>query len=370
MIQAAIQALAMSFLRRVISMANVYSGAYSLPRCSAEQNICSLMGGVTRSRHTRINDGNPMPERFQPDSLVASLRPLAAAAMAMPHEQAYRAFYGLDRICAEQTRLGYFDVAGYRIAAQVWWPQAPKATLLLLHGYYDHSGLYGHVIEWALGMDYAVLAIDLPGHGLSSGARACIGEFAEYQAVLKAALAQAAELELPQPWHLCGQSTGGAIVIDYLLTGQPGAEIGEAILLSPLVRPRAWMWSKLSYRLLKPFVRKINRRFTENSHDAAFIDFVHHHDPLQPSCLPTAWVGALTRWVAHIEAAPRSNRSPLVIQGESDMTVDWVHNLAVLQGKFAAPQILRLPEARHHMANESLVFREQYFAFLSQRMPA
>ena len=224
------------------------------------------------------------------------------------------------------------------------------------------------VIDWALAMGFAVLAFDLPGHGLSSGVRASIGDFAEYQTVLRAVLAEAAVLDLPQPWHLCGQSTGGAIIIDYLLTGEPLAQIGQTILLAPLVRPRAWGWSKLSYRVMRHVVSEIPRRFSVNSSDAAFIDFVHHHDPLQPRNLPTAWVGALSRWVPHIEAAPRSKRSPLIIQGEADMTVAWRHNLKVLADKFTTPQILRLPEAGHHLANEAPALRQRYFDWLSQRL--
>ncbi len=309
-----------------------------------------------------------MPAPFQPESLIASLRPLAAAVALSPAEQAYRQFYGFSDAWAAHSRMGTIQAAGYQVAVQVWWPAQPRATLVLLHGYYDHVGLYRHVIEWALGMGFAVLSFDLPGHGLSSGARASIGDFAEYQVVLQAVLAEAAALELPQPWHLCGQSTGGAILIDYLLNGAPGAEIGETILLAPLVRPRAWGWSQFSYRIMKRFVSEIPRRFSVNSSDAAFIDFVHHQDPLQPRNLPTAWVGALSQWVPRIEAAPRSARSPLIIQGEADLTVAWRHNLKVLQDKFAAPQILRLAEARHHLANESVELRQRYFEFLSQRL--
>lgn len=309
-----------------------------------------------------------MPEPFQPENLLASLRPLAAAVPLSPAEQAYRQFYGFSDGLAQHSRMGTIQAAGYQIAVQAWWPEQPRATLVLLHGYYDHVGLYRHVIEWALGMGFAVLSFDLPGHGLSSGARASIGDFAEYQAVLQAVLVEAAALELPQPWHLCGQSTGGAILIDYLLSGTPGPEIAETILLAPLVRPRAWGWSQFSYRIMKRFVSAIPRRFSVNSSDAAFIDFVHHQDPLQPRNLPTAWVGALSQWVPRIEAAPRSARSPLIIQGEADMTVAWQHNLEVLQSKFAAPQILRLAEARHHLANESVELRQRYFEFLSQRL--
>ena len=50
---------------------------------------------------------------------------------------------------------------------QLWAPAEPQGTLLLLHGYYDHMGLYRHVVDWALSMNFAVLACDLPGHGLS-----------------------------------------------------------------------------------------------------------------------------------------------------------------------------------------------------------
>lgn len=309
-----------------------------------------------------------MPEPFQPENLLATLRPLAAATPLSADHLAYRDFYGFGDLQAGHSRLGVIDVGGYRIALQAWWPQTPRATLVLLHGYYDHSALYRHVIEWALGLGFAVLTFDLPGHGLSSGARASIDDFAEYQLVLQAVLAEAAALDLPQPWHLFGQSTGGAILIDYLLTGRPRPEIGETILLAPLVRPRAWAWSQLSYRLLKPFVSEIPRRFSENSNDAEFIDFIQNRDPLQPRNLPTAWVGALSRWVPRIERAPASPRSPLIVQGEADMTVDWPHNLALLQEKFAEPRILRLPEARHHLANETPTLRQRYFEFLRQHL--
>lgn len=312
-----------------------------------------------------------MPDAFQPDQLRSLLRPLAAAAPDLQLAGLYRAFYGLDfsaRIPGVQTRLGVMQVESYTLATQAWWPAQPRATLVLLHGYYDHMGLYRHVIEWALGLGLAVIACDLPGHGLSSGARASILDFAEYQATLRGLLAEAQALDLPQPWHLAGQSTGGAIILDYLLTGAPEACIGETLLFAPLVRPRAWGWSKFSYRMLKPFVESIPRRFSVNSSDAEFIDFVHHHDPLQPQNLPTAWVGALSRWVPHIEAAPRSSRCPLVIQGDGDMTVDWRHNLRVLDDKFAQPEVLMLEGAGHHLVNEAPAYRERYFAFLRERL--
>lgn len=311
-----------------------------------------------------------LPEPFQPERLRAALRPLIAAATLPAEAQAYQRYYGLDlpQHSAVQRRLGRFHCAGLELVAQLWLPPQPQATLILLHGYYDHTGLYRHVIDWALGLNLAVLTCDLPGHGLSAGARASIDDFATYQQTLQALFAEAASLDLPQPWHLCGQSTGGAILLDYLLLGEPRPEPGATILLAPLVRPRAWGLSKLSYHLLGPFKAEIPRRFSENSTDAEFLDFLQHRDPLQPRTLPTAWVGALARWIPRIEKAPRSVQQPLVVQGEDDMTVDWRHNLQVLQDKFNRPEILRLPGARHHLVNEREALRRQYFAFLSERL--
>ncbi|MEB0043241.1 MULTISPECIES: alpha/beta hydrolase [unclassified Pseudomonas] len=314
-----------------------------------------------------------MPVTFDPDVLRSSLLPLRAGQPLSDEGRAYQHFYGLatrESQAPVRSWLGRFDVAGYEVVSQVWIPERPIATLFLVHGFYDHVGLYRHVIDWALGRGFAVIGCDLPGHGLSSGVRASIDDFDEYQVVLDALFDEASSLQLPQPWHLCGQSTGGAIVIDHLLIhGVTSPAQGRSILLAPLVRPRGWNLSKLSYSLFSPFVKGIERRFSENTNDPDFLPFLLA-DPLQPRRLPTAWVGALAKWIKRIEAAPRSSRSPLIVQGDADMTVDWVHNLEVLNDKFAKPQIFMLGEARHHLANELPVLREKYFAFLDEQFDA
>ena len=307
-----------------------------------------------------------MPSPFHLDLLRTSLDALAVRQPLSAQALDYQRFYGLD--LTAHSWLGGFSVAGFDLVGQVWLPQEPVATLFLLHGYYDHMGLYRHVIAWALQQGFAVIGCDLPGHGLSSGERASIADFAIYQQVLDALFEQARRLDLPRPWHLCGQSTGGAIVVDHLLhCGEQSPADGQVILLAPLVRPRAWHWSKLSYRVLRHFVDGIERRFSANTNDPAFLAFLEA-DPLQPRRLPTAWVGALMAWIKRIEAAPHSRRRPLIVQGEADGTVDWPYNLRVLKEKFAEPQILLLPEARHHLANELPDIRQRYFTFLDQRL--
>jgi alpha-beta hydrolase superfamily lysophospholipase len=307
-----------------------------------------------------------MPTTFHPDSLRNSLQALAAQQPLSTEACAYQRFYQLD--LPVHSWLGRFRAAGFDIVAQVWTPPQPVATLFLMHGFYDHMGLYRHALQWALSQGFAVISCDLPGHGLSSGERASIADFCDYQTVLDALFAEAAGLQLPKPWHLLGQSTGGAIIVDHLLhRGAQSPAQGQVMLMAPLVRPWAWGWSKLSYRLLNPFVNGIARRFSENTNDPAFMPFLVA-DPLQPRRLPTAWVGALVQWVRRIERAPGSMREVLIVQGENDTTVDWRYNLSVLRAKFASVQVLQVPGARHHLVNELPEIRARCFGFFQQHL--
>ena len=247
-----------------------------------------------------------MPAPFSPDTLRASLQPLAAEGPISSEGLAYQRFYGLDfphRATPVKRQLGRYSAAGYDLVSQVWWPEAaPVGTLFVIHGFYDHMGLYRHLIEWGLNRGFAVIACDLPGHGLSSGERASIGDFYQYQEALQGLFIEAQSLSLPQPWHLCGQSTGAAIVLDHVLRqGDSSPAQGQAILMAPLVRPKDWHWSKFSYYLLRPFVKGIARRFSENTNNPDFMPFLQA-DPLQPLRLPTAWVGALARWIRALKA--------------------------------------------------------------------
>lgn len=313
---------------------------------------------------------NPDPANYTAWT-ASSLQPLIEPAFSEPHwVQHWREYYRLDLSASGpgvEQRLGRLSAAGYQLAVQLYRPlSGVQGTCIVLHGYYDHMGLYGHLYAWAVQQGFAVLTCDLPGHGLSSGARASINSFAEYQQVLQALLAQAMRLHLPRPVHLIGQSTGAAIGLDLALHDWP-ALMGRLVMLAPLVRPRAWQQAWLLYQGLRPFVRKIRRRRSQNSGDAEFLSFLQQ-DPLQPGELPTAWVGALSRWIPRIEQAAPVGVTPLIIQGDADRTVDWQHNLQVLQDKFAEPRICLLEGAQHHLVNELETYRQQGFDFIAAHL--
>lgn len=300
---------------------------------------------------------------FSPEAAREALPPLHWKNPQPPTGEllAYARFYGInfgETMEAVQHAIGHFRAARHDIAAHIWRPERPAGTVLICHGYFDHVGLYKHIIGYLLELGYAVVAYDLPGHGLSSGAPVTINTFRTYRRVLKRCLKEM-DGRLPQPWHLVAQSTGGAIAMDLLLYSKGEASpFDQVVLLAPLVRPAKWWYVRLLHTLISPFMRYVKRVFSANSGDPEFLDFIEFRDPLQYRQISSRWVGALRRWVGRFRRATPADVSPVVIQGDQDETVDWRHNLKVIGKKFASPEVHILKGARHHLANESESYRE------------
>ena len=102
-------------------------------------------------------------------------------------------------------------------------------------------------------------------------------------------------------WHLLGQSNGGAIALIICCIRSRSAT-RRTILLAPLVRPRAWLRSRISYELVRRFVQQIPRTFSENSSDPGFRV---RADPGPAAAGHPAHrlAGALSRWIPRIERA-------------------------------------------------------------------
>lgn len=257
--------------------------------------------------------------------------------------------------------MGTVATTGYRIAAHCWRHPAAQGTAFVVHGYFDHVGLYGHLIRHLLGRGLNVVAFDLPGHGLSDGERVTIASFDHYAEVFEAVLDAAAGL--PRPWHGVGQSTGGAIVLHHLLRAAEHPFVGVA-LLAPLVHPRHWRINRLIYLASRWWRRQIPREFVANSGDPEFLDFIANHDPLQARHLPLEWIGAMKRWAEKLHELPPSPRAVSVIQGDADTTLDWRYNLRLLRRKLPNGCFHLLPGARHHLVNETESLRARAFAAL------
>lgn len=253
----------------------------------------------------------------------------------------------------------------FELWTQVWAPPAPRGTIFVVHGYFDHLGLYGHLLERLLAQNWQVVMWDLPGHGLSSGARATIDDFTDYVKCFNHIERQIADLSLaPGPWLAIGQSTGASIVATDALARGEQAPWQGLVLLAPLVRPWGWNQSRWLHRIASPFVDTIPRKYRANTTNLDFADFLRLHDPLQDDHLALTWVTAMRRWMPTLLKRPPSELPVLILQGEQDLTVDWSWNLKALRRKFPQAQVVRHPEARHHLVNEAEPIRRALFAAL------
>jgi alpha-beta hydrolase superfamily lysophospholipase len=313
------------------------------------------------------------------DELLHALKPLnwQQQPEISPAQQRYVHYYNIDfshRFDGLKHHIGSFSAAGYQLTAQVFLQENAKGTAILMHGYYDHVGIYGSLIEFCLQQGWNVFAFDLPGHGLSNGDRAAISDFSEYDQVFIAALEQVQKLQRHTaseslPLHVFGQSTGGAIIINYLLTRniqQQSSPFASINLLAPLVRPCSWTSAKIAHTLLSPFMKQIKRNFAMNSNDIEFLRFIAEKDPLQPLALSVRWVGALKKWVRMIEECEPSDLAINIVQGDQDETVEWRHNMPVLLEKFPQRKLLMIEGGRHHVVNEEITKRQQIYQWLKQ----
>src|SRR2546421_9771814 len=119
---------------------------------------------------------------------------------------------------------------------------APRAAVLVLHGWFDHAGRWRETGERLCGAGYSAYLLDLRGHGRSGGRRGHLSRFSQLLGDLQA-FRRVVRLRTERPQLLLGTSFGGLVAIRYLET-QPSDPIAGAVVVSPWIglafSPLAW----------------------------------------------------------------------------------------------------------------------------------
>ncbi len=273
---------------------------------------------------------------------------------------AYRRFFDLD--LGQAFR--WFEHDGQRLAVQRFEPAGTvEGSAVVVHGYYDHVGLYGHLIRYLLDRNFRVFTYDQQGHGLSSGRRATIDSFDRYTDHLGAFVRAHADA-LAGPRWLVGQSMGASVILELLDTREAGQakDFERIVLFAPLVRPASWPLSRISYAVGRYVVDEVQRKFVTNTENPEFLALVRS-DPLQARTLPVEWVAAMMDWKNRFERREPSGQQVFVLQGGRDGTVDGRYNVKVLKRRYDVT-LLAMPEARHHLVNEAASIRGRMWRFL------
>lgn len=282
-------------------------------------------------------------------------------------ESNYLTYYHIDFREDHFHRFGRVILPPYTIAVHYWLPTLlpaipDKGVVMVIHGYFDHMGLFEHLTRFLLKQGYGVVGFDLPGHGLSSGERASIASFDHYVEVFEGLL-EKVRAGFGCPVSAIGQSTGGAILLKHLSNNHnrnKRQDLEKVTLLAPLVEPAMWWFNKWVYALTHRRLRGIKRKFRNNSKDQAFVEFVKK-DPMQARLLPMSWLGAMKRWVTEARRMKPCPYPAIILQGKEDATLAWRFNMRLLNKKYPNSSIILIDEVQHHMVNEIEPLREKIF---------
>ena len=104
----------------------------------------------------------------------------------------------------------------FNIYFQRWLPEgAPRAILMVSHGFGEHSGRYQNLVEYFVPLDYSVYALDHRGHGKSDGERVQVDSYDDYIADLKTFFDLIRKENPGEDVFLVGHSMGASIATAY-----------------------------------------------------------------------------------------------------------------------------------------------------------
>jgi len=118
---------------------------------------------------------------------------------------------------AEET-LTAFD--GLKLHVEAFDATLPaRATVVMVHGFSAHCGMFRHVSAALARAGFAVTAFDCRGHGRSQGRPGYVRRFSDYADDLGRVIARARERSPGLPLAVAAHSHGVAVTLDYLFRG-------------------------------------------------------------------------------------------------------------------------------------------------------
>jgi alpha-beta hydrolase superfamily lysophospholipase len=198
-----------------------------------------------------------------------------------------------------------------------------KGVVVLIHGLGEHSGRYTHWATKFCNQGFAVYALDLAGHGRSSGKRGHIESFDRlYDDV--AELVTIARKNHPNvPIHVYGHSMGGAIALAAAINRPLGQTtlITTGPAIAPGFEPPAWKISLAKFldRWAPGLVLGNELDIQGISQDPKVVA-AYKRDPLVHSKLSVRWFNDWLRCVEQIKTrGPKEITSPvLIVHGAKD----------------------------------------------------
>ncbi len=260
---------------------------------------------------------------------------------------------------------GKMDINGFSTAAHLFTPQNAKATMIIVHGYYDHTGVVQGLIKHYLDLNFNVIVYDHPGHGLTSGERNSIDDFSQYTSVLSHIISFT-EKNLTGPYSITTHSMGCAITIDYLQRNTEN-NFKNIFFIAPLFHIAKWDVIVKVNDINGKIIDVSPRILRNNTKNRDFKKFVAK-DPLQSRILSSKWVNALIGLNERLESSLPLKNKITVIQGTNDTTVDWIYNIEQIKKHVPSAEIIFIEGAGHQLMNEIDAYKNQLYYIIDSKI--
>ncbi len=118
--------------------------------------------------------------------------------------------------------LSWVNREGLKFFSRGWEPDGnPKAAVAVVHGLGEHTGRFAYVGQVFCQAGYALMGLDLRGHGRSGGTRGHTPSIDAYDDDIDLLLQHARERYPGLPLFLYGHSMGANLVLHYCLRRRP-----------------------------------------------------------------------------------------------------------------------------------------------------
>ncbi|MFM6925006.1 MAG: lysophospholipase, partial [Ferruginibacter sp.] len=158
-----------------------------------------------------------------------------------------------------------------------------KAAIVLIHGMGEHFGRYTHVIAFFNSIGYAVISMDLRGHGTSQGKPGHMDDYRQMMDDIDLLVKKAQELFSGLPLILYGHSLGGNLAANYVIRRQPALK--GLMVTAPYFKlafdPPKWkvIMSKIMAKIVPALTLPTELELAALSRDQAVVE-AYKNDPL------------------------------------------------------------------------------------------
>lgn len=239
-----------------------------------------------------------------------------------------------------------------------------RAGIILVHGIGEHTGRYTHLAEYFNQNGYSFIGLDLPGHGKSPGKRGHISSFSVCNNIIDSMLTHLRKERGDLPVILYGQSLGGGIALNYLLSAN---NIQKAVISSPWLKlsdepPRMKvLLASVAQFILPSYVQTSGLDPEDYSSDPDIVkDYIS--DPLNhPMISAGLYLSAVRNAENLLQCRNELSVPVLLIHGGKDRILS-VEGSRIFAGNNPMAELRIWPEGRHELHNET--FREEVMGYI------